>query len=61
VRLLLRLLSAVLTIVSAFLFVVVVRTATDGSTIKVVGFTAFAVGAVVALVAALTLWARTSK
>jgi uncharacterized membrane protein YccC len=51
--------SGVLAIVAGLVFAMVITTLLDGRDIKVVGFVAVAVGAVLAAVLSLILWSKT--
>lgn len=54
-----RTVSALLAIVAGLVFAMVITTLLDGRDIKVVGFVAVAVGAVLAAVLSLILWSKT--
>jgi hypothetical protein len=54
-----RTVSALLAIVAGLVLALLIVALTDDREIKVVGFTAFAVGAVVALVTSVILWSKT--
>lgn len=58
-RALYRTVSALLAIVSGLVFAMLITTLLDDRDIQVVGFTAFALGGVLAAVVSVVLWSRT--